>query len=75
MTRDAAKNAYDKIDKQGAFYIDWFVDDVMKALTSDLHTATALEPFLEVYVVGRNFEWTSIKTHENICRPYFLELR
>ena len=72
---DAAKAAYDKIDKRGAIYIDWFEDDHTKDITWPLNTARALDEFVEVYVVGKDFDWTYIKTHEGACGPYFLKLK
>lgn len=70
-----AKNAYDSIDKRGASYIEWFSDERAKEITSDLTTAKALDQYVEVYVVGKDFAWTYIKTHESSCGPYFLCLK
>ena len=75
LVGDAARSAYDKIDKRGASYFDWFNDDHMKAVTWDLNTANALNEFAEVYVVGKDFGWTYIKTHESMCGPYFLKIK
>ena len=68
-----AKKAYNKIDKTGAIYMDWFNDEPPKDLIPDLNTAKALDDYTEVYVVGKNFEWTYIKTHEGMCGPYFMK--
>lgn len=68
-----AKDAYDQIDKNGAMYIKWFDEKHTRVLTEDLYTANALEDFVEVYVVGQDFQWTYIKTHESTCGPYFMK--
>lgn len=66
-----AKQAYNEINKQGAQYIEWFEDTQTKDITWDLNTAKALDQFLEIYVVAKDFSWTYIKTHERMCGPYF----
>ena len=73
LTGDAAKEAYDKIDKCGAIYIDWFNNKNESELTGELHASNALDSFVEVYVVADDFSWTYIKTHEAMCGPYFLK--
>lgn len=72
LTGKEAEKAYDQIDKRGAMYIDWFEDDHAKDITWDLDKAKALKKFAEVYVVGKDFQWTYIKTHEDSCGPYFM---
>lgn len=72
LTGKDAKEAYDRVDKSGAVYIEWFKDKNTKDLVNDLNTAKALDEFVEVYVVGKNFSWTYIKTHEEVCGPYFM---
>ena len=72
MIGEKAREAYDKIDKSGAFYIEWFEDKHTKDMIWDLNTAKALDDFIEIYVVGKNFKWTYIKTHEGMCGPYFM---
>lgn len=71
----AAKEAYDRIDKCDAIYIDWFEDDTINNITRDLNCAKDLDRFVEVYVVGKDFEWTYIKTHEDVCGPYFMKIK
>ena len=75
LVGDAAKRAYDKTDKRGALYIEWFKDNHTKDITWDLNTATALDNFVEIYVVAKDFSWTYIKTHETGFGPYFLTLK
>ena len=70
---EKAKEAYDKIDKKGAFYIEWFEDKHTKDMICDLNTAKALDDFVEIYIVGKDFKWTYIKTHEGMCGPYFMK--
>ena len=74
LVGDAAREAYDHIDKSGAVYLRWFDDEQTQALPADLHTAHSLEALHEVYVVSRDFSWTYIKTHEcDLCGPYFMK--
>lgn len=69
---EKAKEAYDKIGKKDAIYIEWFEDKHTKDLICDLTTAKELDDFVEIYVVGKDFKWTYIKTHESMCGPYFM---
>ena len=40
----------------------------------EINIAKAIDELVEVYVTGKNFEWTYIKTHENDwCGPYFMK--
>lgn len=71
---DAAKAEYDKIDKRGAIYIEWFKDEKTHDITWTLNTADALDEMIEVYVVASDFSWTYIKTHESMCGPYFMKI-
>ena len=74
LSGDEAKVAYDKIEKNGALYIEWFKDKTTKGMTPELNTASALDKLVEVYVVSHDFSWTYIKTHESTCGPYFMKL-
>ena len=74
LVGDSAKDAYNKIDKNNALYIDWFSDDGAKALTQELSNAEALDQMTEGYVAAPDFSWTYIKTHEIMCGPYFMKL-
>lgn len=74
LVGDEARAAYDKINKRGAIYIQWFKDEKTKNITWDLNTAEALDKMVEVYVVAADFSWTYIKTHEGMCGPYFMKL-
>lgn len=74
LVGDSAKDAYNKIDKNNALYIDWFSDDDAGALPQELSNAEALDQMTEVYVAAPDFSWTYIKTHEIMCGPYFMKL-
>lgn len=74
LVGDSAKDAYNKIDKDNAIYIDWFSDDDAGALPHELSEAEALDQMSEVYVAAPDFSWTYIKTHEIMCGPYFMRL-
>lgn len=72
LVGDEARRAYDAADKKDAIYIDAFGDGVCKTLEEKYEKAASLEAFTEVYVVGKDFSWTYIKTHEeDFCGPYF----
>ena len=74
LIRNEARMAYDKVDKKDAIYVDFFEDKNPKDITCDLKNAKALDDFVEIYVVGKDFEWTYIKTHEgDLCGPYFMQ--
>lgn len=73
LTGNAAKAAYDKVDKADAVYVDQFHGSTVKVLEPRLHTAAALDAITEVYVAPRDFSWTYIKTHEDSCGPYFMK--
>ncbi len=68
-----AKEAFDKADKRGSWYINWFKDDRAHQIVPELKNADCFDQFVEVYVVAKNFEWTYIKTHESECGPYFMK--
>ena len=75
LTGDAARRAYDAVDKKGAEYIDWFEDDFTKHVTEKQKTAKQLEEYVEVYVVSKDFKWVYMKTHEgDCCGPYFMKI-
>lgn len=70
---DAARRAFDEVEKDGAMGIDPFEENAAcVSLPVDLRTAKAIEALTEYYVVGKDFVWTYIKTHEeDLCGPYF----
>ena len=74
LVGDEARNAFDTIDKHNAIYINWFDNEKTNELTYNLNSAKALDDFIEVYVVDKDFKWTYIKTHESDCGPYFCML-
>ena len=74
-----AKNAYDKIDKNEAIelqYDNGFVGDEYTAPLKEEHnTAEKIkrEGLYEFYVIGKNFEWCFVVTHElDLCGPFFI---
>ena len=74
LVGDAAREAYDSMDKGDAVCLRWFDDDRTQELSEDLHTAKALDNQHEIYVVSKDFSWTYIKTHEyDACGPYFMK--
>ena len=74
LVGEEAKKAYNNIDKEGAVFTDWDEDDNFQEVTWEFDNADSLDCFSEAYVVGKNFSWTYIKTHEKYCGPYFMKL-
>ena len=74
LVGEEAKKAYNNIDKDGAILTDWDEDDNFQEVTWEFDNADALDCFSEAYVVGKDFSWTYIKTHEEYCGPYFMKL-
>lgn len=76
---EAARKAYDKADKSQAMCFKLWYDEKLSALTAEFDTAEKIEsadcPYPEFYVVGKNFSWTYIATHEIECGcgPYFMK--
>ncbi len=79
--RDAARAAFDIADKEGAKYIFLWADgEKPAALPEKYFTAAGIESdenAQEIYVVGKNYEWTYVVTHETSCGcgPYFMKRR
>jgi len=72
LSGDEAKRAYDEVDKNGAIYVDWFKGG-FNCMTPEFDSAESLEEMIEVYVTAADFSWTYIKTHEDMCGPYFMK--
>ena len=73
LVGDEARNAYDRMDKCDALCIQWDEQEAAHELTGEQHASKALDNCTEVYVVGKDFSWTYIKTHESMCGPYFMK--
>ena len=72
---DAARQAFDQIEKNDCVCCDIFGDGVMNKLPMGCDTAEKIEgKFSEFYVVAKDYSWTYIQTHErDSCGPYFLK--
>ena len=71
--------AYDNIDKTGAIefqYDNGFMgDDISIPLTKKNDNSSKIQNngLIEFYIIGKNFSWCYIVTHEsNGCGPYFI---
>ncbi len=71
--------AYDNIDKTGAIefqYDNGFMgDDISKPLSKENDNSIKIQNngLIEFYVIGLNFSWCYIVTHEpDGCGPYFI---
>mgnify|MGYP003311697386 CR=1 FL=1 len=74
-----AMSAYDSIDKTGAVefqYDNGFMgDDVSVPLSTENDSSIKIKNngLIEFYVIGKNFSWCYIVTHERgECGPYFI---
>ena len=73
LSGDDARKAFDKADKNGAKYFElWDDAESVKNLKIEMD-AMYIDGFDEFYVVGADWSWTYIKTHESECGPYFLK--
>ena len=74
----AAKAAFDALDYDTAYIFRWgFREGVTNAGVTGRVTAAQLdqERGIDVYVVGRDFQWTYVHTHEDgWMGPYFCRL-
>lgn len=78
---DDARRVFDAVDKTGAIEISYsghnrfFKDDITTVELSDKHMCAKdidNSGLFEFYVVGRDFEWCYVVTHElDLCGPYF----
>lgn len=88
MTGDDARAAYEAADKEGALMIQ--LDKTMLQIRKDKKTPAdieteeitdkfkdvkAVDKVQELYVVGKDWKWTYVSTHENgWCGPYFYRI-
>lgn len=77
---DYARKAYDTIDKQGAFEIHLYWNNIhqeMRTLQSNHDSSQKIdaEGLTEFYVISKNYDWVYVVTHEmNSAGPYFAKL-
>ena len=77
LTGDEARAAYNAARKSGAEYILlWSDENEPLPLPEKYSTAEKIKEreAAELYIVGKNFEWTYVETHETSCGlgPYFM---
>ena len=74
LTGEAAMAAYAQVSKENACCIQPFEDPCALTLPAELRDPDSIDSScIEVYVVGQNWQWTYIKTHEgSLCGPYFM---
>ncbi|MDE7330134.1 MAG: DUF4275 family protein [Clostridia bacterium] len=78
---DEARNAFNNADKDGAICLQLWFDEFTTPLTEDLDSADKIETpdgyYAEFYVVGKDFSWTYIITHETEMGlgPYFMKIK
>ena len=77
LSGDEARAAFDKIKgrrKDSAIYIEPFGSKESFTLDPVNTNSHTLEAHVEIYVAGKDFSWTYIKTHENdMCGPYYCD--
>ncbi len=66
---EEAKDAFDLQNKVNAIMYLPFQKETKEA---DM-TAEEIDSFTECYVVSKDKTWTYIKTHEEMCGPYFFK--
>ena len=72
LTGDAARQAFDTADKHDMEYGGpWFCKDFQPPKSP---TAAELDERTECYAMSLSGKWTYIKTHEDMCGPYFYRL-
>ena len=77
LSGDEARKAYDRADKKGAEYLvrDWSgAPERTEEVTYEQKSAAALDKYVEVYVVSKDFDWVYMKTHEHSLGPYFMKV-
>lgn len=77
LVGNAAREAYDQVDKTDAVYYEPFQGGEARPVTEAQSCAALLDTrktYTEIYIVGKDFSWTYIKTHEDdLCGPYFYQ--
>ena len=79
LSGDAARSAYDSIDKSNCIFCESFGrrgKGVTNVLSEEYSSAKSIDSQVtELYVAAKDFSWTYIKTHENdLCGPYFMKI-
>lgn len=74
LEKAEAEQAFNDLEKK-VYYIFWEKsDDAILVEDGNVLKFCDLEDEYDIYVVGRDFEWTYVKTHEIVlCGPYFSE--
>lgn len=78
---DEARIAYNNADKAGAKMLQLDFEDTPVDLTEEFDAAEKIESpdglYAEFYVVGKNFSWTYIVTHETGIGigPFFMQVK
>lgn len=78
LVGDAARCAYDNVDKSNCIFCDMFGLNGVSDIMSDIYRSSKCIDLnvTELYVVAKDYSWTYIKTHENdLCGPYFLKTK
>lgn len=74
LSGDAAREAYDCMDKHDVWILNWFDGSDPCNLLGGAPASEQLDEMNEVYVTASDFSWTYMKTHEAACGPYFMKL-
>lgn len=78
---DKARKAYNEADKKGAMCFQLWGDEFPVPLSEEFDLAEKIETpdgvYAEFYVVGKDFKWTYIVTHETETGlgPYFMSIK
>jgi hypothetical protein len=81
LEADSARQAFDQLEFERAimftggytFDNETNIND-LGYVTKSSASASELEDIDDVYIIGEDFSWTYVHTHEPECGPYFVNL-
>ena len=80
LVGEEACKAYDRIDKTGAIasFEEYLDKRGTESLEKEFFLSKDVVDYPELYIVGKDWSWTFISTHENFFEnlgPYFMKLK
>lgn len=74
LVGDDARAAYNAVCDEDCIFCDVYGSGVTDKRKDAYWTASSIdEAVTELYVVSKDYSWTYIKTHEELCGPYFMK--
>jgi len=81
LDADSARQAFDQLEFESAImFTEGYTFDNETSIsdlgyvTKSSTSASDIEDIDDVYIVGEDFSWTYVHTHEPACGPYFVKL-